>query len=52
MTTPQSWPQIPPIRTGIKGRCPRCGEGSIFDGFLTGEHQWGQFLKDYQVANW
>ncbi len=24
----------------------------IFDGFLTGEHQWGQFLKDYQVANW
>ena len=24
----------------------------IFTGFLTGEHQWGQFLKDYQVANW
>ena len=24
----------------------------IISGFLTGEHQWGQFLKDYQVANW
>jgi len=24
----------------------------IFQGFLTGEHQWGNFLKDYQIANW
>ena len=24
----------------------------IFDGLLTGEHLWGKFLKDYQVANW
>lgn len=24
----------------------------IFTGFLTGEHLWGQFLKDYQIANW
>jgi len=24
----------------------------IFSGLLTGEHQWGSFLKDYQVANW
>jgi len=24
----------------------------IFHGFLTGEHQWGQFWKDYQIANW
>ncbi len=24
----------------------------IFHGLLTGEHLWGKFLKDYQVANW
>ena len=24
----------------------------IFHGFLTGAHQWGQFWKDYQIANW
>ncbi len=24
----------------------------IFSGFLSGEHQWGNFLKDYQIANW
>lgn len=34
MSTSQSWPELPPIQTGVKGRCPRCGEGSIFDGFL------------------
>lgn len=24
----------PPIAAGVKGRCPRCGEGRMFDGFL------------------
>ena len=24
----------------------------IFDGFLTGEHQWGLFLKDYKSTPW
>ncbi|MBT6158229.1 MAG: SDR family oxidoreductase [Planctomycetaceae bacterium] len=24
----------------------------IFSGFLSGEHLWGNFLKDYQIANW
>lgn len=28
------WPPIPPHKTGLYGRCPRCGQGSIFDGFL------------------
>lgn len=26
--------KISPISTGLRGRCPRCGEGPIFDGFL------------------
>lgn len=28
------WPRLDPIKTGIRGRCPRCGQGHIFDGFL------------------
>jgi len=24
----------------------------IFSGLISGEHVWGKFLKDYQVANW
>ncbi|WP_375465170.1 DUF983 domain-containing protein [uncultured Methylobacterium sp.] len=28
--TPQA-----PIPTGLRGRCPRCGQGHLFQGFLT-----------------
>jgi len=27
--------RLPPIETGLKGRCPKCGEGALFKGFLT-----------------
>jgi uncharacterized protein (DUF983 family) len=26
---------LPPFQTGIRGRCPRCGQGHLFKGFLT-----------------
>jgi len=29
-----TWPRLEPVRTGIRGRCPRCGQGHLFDGFL------------------
>lgn len=28
------YPPLEPWRVGIRGRCPRCGEGRLFDGFL------------------
>ena len=28
-------PQVSPLRAGLRGRCPRCGKGALFDGFLT-----------------
>ena len=28
------WEPLSPIKTGIHGRCPRCGKGHIFDGYL------------------
>lgn len=29
------YPPLSPIATGLAGRCPRCGRGRLFDGFLT-----------------
>jgi uncharacterized protein (DUF983 family) len=26
---------VEPIRAGLLGRCPRCGQGPLFEGFLT-----------------
>lgn len=34
MTDSYRHPPQPPFATGLKGRCPRCGEGPLFDGFL------------------
>jgi uncharacterized protein (DUF983 family) len=34
MTGPY-YPPLPPIATGIRCRCPRCGHGRLFDGYLT-----------------
>ena len=31
----RSWPRLSPLKTGLRGRCPRCGEGHLFAGFLT-----------------
>jgi uncharacterized protein (DUF983 family) len=30
----ENWPRLDPIQTGIRGHCPRCGKGHLFDGFL------------------
>lgn len=35
MPSTHDWPALPPLHTGIRGRCPRCGEGHLFQGFLT-----------------
>jgi uncharacterized protein (DUF983 family) len=29
------WPRLPATQTGPYGKCPRCGQGHIFRGFLT-----------------
>ncbi|TFI60097.1 DUF983 domain-containing protein [Sphingomonas parva] len=30
----EAWPKLPPVQTGLRGRCPRCGKGHLFAGFL------------------
>ena len=32
-------PPLDPVPTGMKGRCPRCGEGALFAGLLTVKKQ-------------
>ena len=27
--------KLPPVETGLRGKCPQCGEGSLFKGFLS-----------------
>ncbi|TGS16845.1 DUF983 domain-containing protein [Mesorhizobium sp. M2E.F.Ca.ET.209.01.1.1] len=29
------YPPLPPLQTGVRGLCPRCGKGRLFQGFLT-----------------
>lgn len=29
------YPAVDPIKSGLSGRCPRCGEGKLFNGFLS-----------------
>ncbi|AGK56644.1 hypothetical protein HYPDE_24798 [Hyphomicrobium denitrificans 1NES1] len=36
---PHEWPDLSPMKVGIRGLCPRCGKGKIFRGFLTLEKQ-------------
>lgn len=30
----KEWPKLEPVQTGLRGRCPRCGQGHLFAGFL------------------
>ncbi len=28
------YPPVDPVSSGLKGHCPRCGQGNLFDGFI------------------
>jgi uncharacterized protein (DUF983 family) len=45
------WPEIEPIAAGLKGRCPRCGAGRLFSGFLTVGQRCGVCGLDYSFAD-
>jgi uncharacterized protein (DUF983 family) len=44
------WPPVEPIGAGLKGRCPRCGEGRLFSGALTIAPACGVCGLDYGFA--
>jgi uncharacterized protein (DUF983 family) len=45
------WPPVDPIAAGLKGRCPRCGEGRLFSGFLTVGKSCTNCGLDYSYAD-
>ena len=45
------WPPVEPIRTGFRGRCPRCGEGRLFKGFVSMPDRCGVCGLDYSFAD-
>lgn len=40
-----------PVAAGLRGRCPRCGEGHMFKGFLALQKQCEQCSLDYDFAD-
>lgn len=49
--TADEHPPLEPIGTGIKGRCPRCGKGSLFQGFLKLRRSCDVCGLDYSFAD-
>jgi uncharacterized protein (DUF983 family) len=45
------WEKLPPFMTGPLGRCPRCGKGHIFKGFLTLRDRCEVCGLDYSYAD-
>ena len=46
--TDQRFPPISPVRTGLTSRCPRCGQGKLFQGFLNLPQQCGHCGLDFK----
>jgi uncharacterized protein (DUF983 family) len=44
-------PPVEPILAGLKGRCPRCGEGRLFASFLTVAKECEVCRLDYSFAD-
>jgi uncharacterized protein (DUF983 family) len=45
------WPPVDPVSAGLRGRCPRCGEGKLFSGFLTVGKSCSHCRLDYSFAD-
>lgn len=45
------YPAQPPISTGIRGRCPRCGQGKLFAGYTKLAKSCDSCGLDYKFAD-
>lgn len=51
MTDRAIWAPVDPTRAGLAGRCPRCGEGKLFKGFLAVGDSCSNCRLDYSFAD-
>ncbi|MGU3399460.1 DUF983 domain-containing protein [Brucellaceae bacterium D45D] len=45
------YPAVDPIKSGLTGHCPRCGEGKLFNGFLSVAPRCSACGLDYAFAD-
>lgn len=51
MSQGQDHPSVPALAAGLRGRCPRCGQGRLFSGFLTVAAGCGVCGLDFSFAD-
>ncbi len=51
MQNEQQWPALLPTQTGLRGLCPRCGQGHLFEGFLKMRKKCEVCELDYAFAD-
>ena len=49
--TENHYQNLSPVQTGIAGKCPRCGRGRLFDGYLTVAHSCSSCGLSYEFAD-
>ncbi|MGH6760458.1 MAG: DUF983 domain-containing protein [Phyllobacterium sp.] len=45
------YPPVDPISVGLRGRCPRCGQGRLFNGYLATAERCGACGLDYSFID-
>ncbi|MEG0819510.1 MAG: DUF983 domain-containing protein, partial [Brevundimonas sp.] len=45
------YPPLSPLKTGVRCRCPRCGVGPLFQGYLTIRKECTNCGLDYSFAD-
>ncbi|OJJ13193.1 hypothetical protein BKI51_03860 [Alphaproteobacteria bacterium AO1-B] len=45
------FPPVNPVTAGLSGACPRCGQGKLFDGFLSVKRSCSTCGLDYSFAD-
>ena len=45
------YPPLSPLKTGLRARCPRCGEGPVFKGYLSLRESCPKCGLDYSFAD-